>query len=84
VPNAEVEVEYYNKDGKYEAPNEYMVTQVVRANADGIFTYGIPFAGWWGFAALNSSDDKMKHEGQDKDVELGAVIWMEFVSPVKK
>lgn len=84
VPGAEVEVEYYNKDGKYTAPNDYMVTQVVKADANGIFTYGIPFAGWWGFAALNTSDEKMKHEGQDKDIELGAVIWMEFVSPVKK
>ncbi|MDR2489024.1 MAG: DUF4198 domain-containing protein [Desulfovibrio sp.] len=84
VPGAEVEVEYYNKDGKYSAPDDYMVTQVVKADANGIFTYGVPFAGWWGFAALNTADAKMKHDGQDKDVELGAVIWMEFVSPVKK
>jgi cobalt/nickel transport protein len=84
VPNAEVEVEYYNKDGAYAAPNAYMVTQVIRADAGGIFTYGIPFPGWWGFAALHTSDEKMKHEGEEKDVELGAVIWAEFVSPVKK
>ena len=84
VSGAEVEIEYYNKDGNYAAPNEYMVTQVVKADANGIFTYGVPFAGWWGFAALNTSDEKMKHEGQEKDVELGAVIWMEFISPVKK
>jgi cobalt/nickel transport protein len=84
VPNAAVEVEYYNKNGNYSAPNEYLITQVVRADANGIFTYGIPFAGWWGFAALNTADEKMKHESQEKDVELGAVIWMEFVSPVKK
>ena len=83
APNAKVEVEYYNKDGQYAAPNEYMVTQVVKADANGIFTYGIPFAGWWGFAALNTSDEKMKHEGKDKNIEIGAVIWMEFVSPIK-
>ena len=84
VPGAEIEVEYYNKDGKYAAPNEYMVTQVVKADANGIFTYGIPFAGWWGFAALNTADEKIAHEGKEKDVELGAVVWVEFVSPVKK
>lgn len=84
VPNAEVEVEYYNKDGRYAAPNEYMVTQVVKADAAGVFTYGIPFAGWWGFAALNTADEQMEHEGSRKDIELGAVIWMEFVSPVMK
>ena len=81
VPNAEVEVELYNKDNKYKAPNEYMVTQVVRADANGVFTYGIPFAGWWGFAALNTADEKMLHEGKEKDVELGAVLWLEFVGP---
>lgn len=84
VPHAEVEVEYYNREGKYEAPNEYMITQVVKADANGVFTYGIPFAGWWGFAALNSADEKMTHQGKPKDVELGAVIWMEFVSPQMK
>lgn len=84
VPGAEVEVEYYNKDNEYTAPNEYMVTQVVKADANGVFTYGIPFAGWWGFAALTTSDEKMSHEDKQKDIELGAVVWMEFVSPVKK
>lgn len=82
VPGAEVEVEHYNRDGKYAAPNEYMITQVVKADANGVFTYGVPFAGWWGFAALNTSDETMRHEGEDKDVELGAVLWAEFVSPV--
>jgi cobalt/nickel transport protein len=84
VPNAAVEVEYYNKDGEYAAPNEYMVSQAVKADADGVFTFGIPFAGWWGFAALNTADETMQHEGKDKDIELGAVIWVEFVSLVKK
>lgn len=36
VPGADVEVELYNKDKKYEAPNEYMVTQVVKADANGV------------------------------------------------
>ncbi|MCC8193428.1 MAG: DUF4198 domain-containing protein [Deltaproteobacteria bacterium] len=84
VPGAEVEVEYYNRDGAYAAPNESMVTQVVKADVNGVFTYGVPFAGWWGFAALNTSDEKILHEGSEKDVELGAVIWLEFVSPAKK
>ncbi len=82
VPHAEVEVEYYNRDGEYAAPNEYMITQVVKADASGVFTYGIPFAGWWGFAALNTSDETMEKDGEQKDIELGAVLWAEFVSPV--
>ena len=78
VPYAEVEVEYYNKDGKFSAPSDYMVTQTIKADADGVFTYAAPTPGWWGFAALNTSDEKKKHGGEDKDIELGAVIWVKF------
>lgn len=84
VPGAEVEVEYYNRNQQYEAPNDYMITQVVKADDNGVFTYGVPFAGWWGFAALNTAEEKMDFEGAAKDVELGAVLWMEFLEPVRK
>lgn len=84
VPGAEVEVEFYNQDGKLEAPNDYMITQVIKADASGVFTYGVPFAGWWGFAALNTAEEKMDHEGAAKDVELGAVLWTRFIEPVRK
>jgi len=78
VPYAEVEVEYYNEDGKAQAPTDYMVTQTIKADANGVFSYAAPDAGWWGFAALNTADYRLKHDGQNKDVELGAVIWVEF------
>lgn len=79
VPYAEVEIEYYNKEKKYSAPTDYMVTQTVKADQNGVFTYAAPKAGWWGFSALNTSDAKINHNGEDKDVELGAVIWVEFI-----
>ena len=78
VPFAEVEIEYYNEDKKYTAPTEYMVTQTIKADGNGLFTYAAPVAGWWGFAALNTADFKLPHEGEQKDVELGAVIWVYF------
>jgi len=78
IPFAEVEVEYYNDDKKAEAPTDYMVTQTIKADKNGVFTYAVPNAGWWGFAALNASDKKMKIKGEEKDVELGAVIWVKF------
>lgn len=78
VPYAEVEVEYYNKDGKYKAPTDFMICQTVKADSNGVFTYAAPVAGWWGFSALNTSDTKLKHDGQEKDVEIGAVIWVQF------
>ena len=79
VPYANVEIEYYNRGKKAAAPTEYMVTQSVKADGNGVFTYAAPKAGWWGFSALNLSGEKMKHEGLEKDVELGAVLWVQFL-----
>jgi len=84
VPYSTVEVEYYNQTGKYQAPTDYMVTQTVKADGNGVFSYAVPKAGWWGFAALNPSDAKMKKDGVEKEVEMGAVIWVEFVDMKKK
>lgn len=78
VPYAEVEVEFYNPDGKAKAPTDYMITQVVKADGNGVFSYTAPVPGWWGFAALNTSDKKQVHDGEKKDIELGAVIWIKF------
>ncbi|MGD8702660.1 MAG: DUF4198 domain-containing protein [Desulfosarcina sp.] len=78
VPFAEVEVEYYNQNQASQAPTDYMVTQTIKADGNGVFTYATPTAGWWGFAALNTADDTLKHDGEDKAVELGAVIWVYF------
>ena len=78
VPYAEVEVEYYNQDGKATAPTDYMVTQTIKADLNGVFTYAAPAAGWWGFAALNTADYTIKQDGQEKDVEMGAVLWIKF------
>jgi len=76
VPYAEVEVEYYNQDAKVECPADPMITQVIKADQNGVFTYAMPRAGWWGFAALNEDEEKIKHDGEEKSVEIGAVLWV--------
>lgn len=76
VPFAEVEVEFYNETGKVKAPDDAYITQVIRADANGVFTYAMPKAGWWGFAALSEADYKLKKDGKEYPVELGAVIWV--------
>jgi nickel transport protein len=78
VPYAEIEVEYYNKEKKTTAPTDFMITQTLKADQNGVFTYAAPVDGWWGFAALNTSDKKLIHEGEEKDIELGAVLWVKF------
>ena len=76
VPGAEVEVEFYNKDLKFKAPSDHHVTQVIKADSEGIFTFTCPQPGWWGFAALQEADYTIKNPaGEEKPVELGAIIW---------
>ncbi|EFL51307.1 Nickel transport complex, NikM subunit, transmembrane [Solidesulfovibrio fructosivorans JJ]] len=80
----DVEVEYYNKDKAYTPPNEYLVTQVVKTDANGVFTYAVPFGGWWGFAALTDAPQTIEKDGVAKKVERGAVMWAKFVDPKHK
>ena len=80
APFAEVEVEYLNESPenktKVVPPADAFVTQVVKADANGVFSYAMPRAGWWGFAALSEADWTMKQDGQDKGIEIGAVYWV--------
>lgn len=79
LPNAEVEVELYNK-GRFKNPSDYHETQVIKADANGIFSFSCPQEGWWGFAALSEADFTMPapsgpDKGKQKGVEIGAVFW---------
>jgi cobalt/nickel transport protein len=79
VASGEVEVEWYpGPDKKGDAPYESLVTQVVLTDENGNFSFSPPVPGWWGFAALNDADYKLQNEGQDKDVELGGILWLYF------
>lgn len=76
VPYADVEVEYYNEGGKIKPPAEPYITQVVKSDQNGVFTYAMPKAGWWGFAALSTADYKIAKDGKEYPVEIGAVLWV--------
>ncbi|HIJ64326.1 MAG TPA: DUF4198 domain-containing protein [Candidatus Hydrogenedentes bacterium] len=77
VPFAEVEVEYWNADAKVRPPADPFVTQVVKADQNGVFSYAMPKAGWWGFAALVDGDAPLENpDGEPADVELGGLIWV--------
>lgn len=76
LPYAEVEVEFL-ADGKLEAPADPFITQVIKADGNGVFTYACPMAGWWAFAALSEDREKMRHsDGKEYPVEIGAVFWI--------
>jgi cobalt/nickel transport protein len=73
--NVTVEVEIYNTKG-YKAPTSSHVTQVVKTDENGIFSFAMPKSGWWGFAALIDDDVKISKDGKNYPVELGAVLWV--------
>lgn len=84
LAGAIVEVENLNRFDAHIAPNEYLVTQTVLTDVNGNFSFAVPWAGWWGFAVLTESPEKLELNGEAKNVELGGVIWLEFVEPIKK
>ncbi len=77
VPYAEIEVEYWNYDEAVEIPADAFVTQVIKADQMGVFSYAMPRSGWWSFAALIDGDAPLKNpDGKEVGVELGALIWV--------
>lgn len=79
VPFAPVEVEWVN-DGSVKPPADPFVTQVIKADGAGVFSYAMPRAGWWGFAALVDADTPMKSPtGKQVPVEAGALMWVRTV-----
>ena len=73
-------MEYYNQAGEVDIPSGPFVTQVIKADTNGVFAYAMPRAGWWSFAALVDGDEKMQNpQGKYVDVELGALIWVKCV-----
>jgi cobalt/nickel transport protein len=79
LPFAEIEVEWVN-DGSVKAPADPFVTQAIKADAAGEFSYAMPRAGWWGFAALTEGDKPIKGpDGKPAPVEVGGLIWVKTV-----
>ena len=81
VPGAEIEVEYMAAEPSMDEnkPKDPTASPmpggalVAVSDDNGYFTFGIPKAGFWGFAALGSGNTK-EHEG--KELSQDAVIWV--------
>ena len=81
VPFAKIEVEYFNENHLVTPTADPFITQVIKTDASGVFSYTMPRAGWWGFAALLEGDQLVSNpEGKQVPVELGALIWVRTVN----
>jgi cobalt/nickel transport protein len=82
VAGAEIEIEYMASEpdlAAFATTNPTVGEMpggaiVAIADANGMFSFGIPKAGYWGFAALGSGP-ATEHEG--KELSQDAVIWIE-------
>lgn len=81
LPGAIVEVESLNQNPRHVGPNDYYDAQQAMTDANGVFTVGIPWAGWWGFAALAEAEEQLEFQGRKKNVELGGILWLRFAEP---
>lgn len=76
VPFAELEIEYRG-EGKIAIPADPFVTQVIKADPNGVFTVALPRAGWWGMAALITGAKTAKApNGKEVPVEQGGLLWV--------
>lgn len=73
--NTEVEVELYNEFG-LKAPTDSHITQVVKTDENGVFSFVMNHKGWWGFAALIEEGELKHSDGKMYPVENGALIWV--------
>ena len=87
VPGAEVEVEFMShmpdlktnsmpEKSSVTYPQGSFYTQTIFSDDAGYITFGVPKAGWWGFAALGVGPDK---EYKGKELSQDAVIWVKAV-----
>ena len=73
--NTEVEVELYNEFG-LKAPSDSHITQVVKTDENGVFSFVMNHKGWWGFAALIEEGELKHSDGKMYPIENGALIWV--------
>jgi cobalt/nickel transport protein len=74
VSNIIVEVELYNSFSLKAASNAH-ITQEVKTDSNGVFSFVLNHKGWWGFAALIEEGTK-EFEGKEYPIENGALIWI--------
>lgn len=85
VPYTQVEVEYLNhaldiennqfeEQGAIEAPHPSLEAMVILTNENGEFSFAMPKAGWWGFAALSVGPER---EYKGMPLSQDAILWVQ-------
>lgn len=87
VAFTEVEVEYLNHpldvennrfedEGIIDAPHPSLASMVILTNEFGEFSFAMPKAGWWGFAALVVGPERVYN---NQNLSQDAILWVQVV-----
>ncbi len=80
APFCRVEVEYLNDKDTLKLPDNSFLTQILKTNARGEFTFVPPRAGWWALTAIPETNKTTRNpEGKKVKAELGGVLWIRCV-----
>jgi cobalt/nickel transport protein len=85
VPFTQVEIEYLNhpldlennrfqEEGLIDAPHPSLEAMVIMTNELGEFSFSLPKAGWWGFAALTVGPEQ---EYNGMPLSQDAILWVQ-------
>ncbi|WP_319533667.1 DUF4198 domain-containing protein [uncultured Cohaesibacter sp.] len=70
-PEVDIEQNAFSEEARGPVPASALVAMT---DPNGVFTFGLPYAGKWGFACLGSGPDT-EHEG--KELSQDAVLWID-------
>lgn len=85
APYAAIEVAWLGPTAELPAampvPAGAFRVQKVRADANGVFHYAMPRAGWWGFSAILDTERTLAKDGEEKPVGLVTSYWVMTRNP---
>ena len=77
APFARIEVEYLNGDRAVTIPNNAFVTQILKSDENGVFSFAPVKAGWWALSAIIEPEQESRGpNGEEVETELGGVLWI--------
>jgi len=77
LAGAKVKATYDNEGLAVKASHKPYRIQVLQTDENGVFTYAMPRAGWWGFVALTEDGTKVKSaNGKVRPVINNCLIWV--------
>jgi len=69
-----------NNKGALNLPDHSFLTQILKTNDKGEFTYVPPRAGWWALTAIPETRKSARNpDGKKVKAELGGVLWIRCV-----